>query len=285
MDNKPLQSDVSERETTTTNKFSDFVRLHENRELFMMPNPWDAGSTRIFSQLGFKALATTSGGMAYSLGKRDGHVTREEAIEHCRDIAAATPLPVSADLENGYGDSPESIADMITAIAATGVAGCSIEDYTGDPDSAIYDSSLAVERIQAAHEARLTMANDFVLTARCEKYLWNEKDPDAVIERLQAFESVGADVLFAPGMNDLRDIELLMQSVTKPVNVIMSSPDLPYGLDELKALGVRRVSVGSSIAQLVYGKAIAAIKEIAETGTFRFVQEAMDYEVLEAWLK
>lgn len=285
MDNKRLQSDVSERETTTTNKFSDFVRLHENRELFVMPNPWDAGSTRIFSQLGFKALATTSGGMAYSLGKRDGHVTREEAIEHCRDIAAATPLPVSADLENGYGDSPESIADMITAIAATGVAGCSIEDYTGDPDSAIYDSSLAVERIQAAHEARLTMANDFVLTARCEKYLWNEKDPDAVIERLQAFESVGADVLFAPGMNDLRDIELLMQSVTKPVNVIMSSPDLPYGLDELKALGVRRVSVGSSIAQLVYGKAIAAIKEIAETGTFRFVQEAMDYEVLEAWFK
>ncbi len=285
MDNKPLQSDVSERETTTTNKFSDFVRLHENRELFVMPNPWDAGSTRIFSQLGFKALATTSGGMAYSLGKRDGHVTREEAIEHCRDIAAATPLPVSADLENGYGDSPESIADMITAIAATGVAGCSIEDYTGDPDSAIYDSSLAVERIQAAHEARLTMANDFVLPARCEKYLWNEKDPDAVIERLQAFESVGADVLFAPGMNDLRDIELLMQSVTKPVNVIMSSPDLPYGLDELKALGVRRVSVGSSIAQLVYGKAIAAIKEIAETGTFRFVQEAMDYEVLEAWFK
>ncbi len=285
MDNKRLQSDVSERETTTTNKFSDFVRLHENRELIVMPNPWDAGSTRIFSQLGFKALATTSGGMAYSLGKRDGHVTREEAIEHCRDIAAATPLPVSADLENGYGDSPESIADMITAIAATGVAGCSIEDYTGDPDSAIYDSSLAVERIQAAHEARLTMANDFVLTARCEKYLWNEKDPDAVIERLQAFESVGADVLFAPGMNDLRDIELLMQSVTKPVNVIMSSPDLPYGLDELKALGVRRVSVGSSIAQLVYGKAIAAIKEIAETGTFRFVQEAMDYEVLEAWLK
>ncbi len=285
MDNKPLQSDVSERETTTTNKFSDFVRLHENRELFVMPNPWDAGSTRIFSQLGFKALATTSGGMAYSLGKRDGHVTREEAIEHCRDIAAATPLPVSADLENGYGDSPESIADMITAIAATGVAGCSIEDYTGDPDSAIYDSSLAVERIQAAHEARLTMANDFVLTARCEKYLWNEKDPDAVIERLQAFESVGADVLFAPGMNDLRDIELLMQSVTKPVNVIMSSPDLPYGLDELKALGVRRVSVGSSIAQLVYGKAIAAIKEIAETGTFRFVQEATDYEALEAWFK
>lgn len=285
MDNKPLQSDVSERETITKNKFSDFVRLHENRELFVMPNPWDAGSTRIFSQLGFKALATTSGGMAYSLGKRDGHVTREEAIEHCRDIAAATPLPVSADLENGYGDSPESIADMITAIAATGVAGCSIEDYTGDPDSAMYDSRLAVERIQAAHEARLKMANDFVLTARCEKYLWNEKDPDVVIERLQAFESVGADVLFAPGMNDLRDIELLMQSVTKSVNVIMSSPDLPYGLDELKALGVRRVSVGSSIAQLVYGKAIAAIKEIAETGTFRFVQEATDYESLEAWFK
>lgn len=283
MDNKPVQRGVGAQDTNSTNKYSDFARLHQSSELFVMPNPWDAGSTRIFSQLGFKALATTSGGMANSLGKRDGHVTREEAIEHCSDIAAATPLPVSADLENGYGDSPESIADMITEIAATGVAGCSIEDYTGDPDSAIYDSGLAVERIQAAHEARLKLDNDFVLTARCEKFLWNEKDPDAVIKRLQAFESVGADVLFAPGMDSLRDIELLMQSVTKPVNVIMSSPELPYGLDELRALGVSRVSIGSSIAQLVYGKAIVAIKELAESGTFGFLHDAMDYEALEAW--
>lgn len=268
-----------------TNKFSDFVRLHQNTELFVMPNPWDVGSTCIFSQLGFKALATTSGGMAYSLGKPDGQVNREEAIKHCHDIASATSLPVSADLENGYGDSPELVADMITAIATTGVAGCSIEDHTGNPDSPIYESSLAVERVQAAHEARLKLDNDFVLTARCEKFLWGEKDLDAVIERLQAFESVGADVLFAPGIEDIQDIELLLQSVTKPVNVLMSSPDLPYGLDELQELGVRRVSIGSSIAQLAYGKAITAIKELAESGTFRFVDDAMDYEELEAWFK
>ncbi len=268
-----------------TNKFSEFARLHQDKEFFVMPNPWDVGSTRIFSQLSFKALATTSGGMAYSLGKPDGQVTRDEAIKHCCDIASATTLPVSADLEKGYGDSPESIADMITAIATTGVAGCSIEDYTGNPNSAIYDSSLAVERIQAAHEARLKLDNDFVLTARCEKFLWNEKDRDAVIERLHAFESAGADVLFAPGMEDLHDIELLLHSVSKPVNVIMSSPDLTYGLDELKELGVTRVSIGSSIAQLVYGKAITAIKELAESGTFNFVHDAMDYEELEAWFK
>ncbi|MBX2839616.1 MAG: isocitrate lyase/phosphoenolpyruvate mutase family protein [Gammaproteobacteria bacterium] len=270
---------------TIAKKFSEFAQLHRNNELFVMPNPWDIGSTRIFSQLGFKALATTSGGMAYAIGKPDGQVTREEAIRHCREIAAATSLPVSADLENGYCDAPDAVAELITDVGTTGVAGCSIEDYSGDPQSPIYDSSLAVERIQAAHEARLTFDFDFVLTARCEKFLWNEKDPDAVIKRLQAFESAGADVLFAPGMNDLQDIERLMQSVSKPVNVVMSSPSITFGLDELRELGVRRVSIGSSIAQLVYGKAISAIKELADSGTFNFVHEAMNYEELEAWYR
>jgi len=270
---------------SNTNKYSEFVRLHQDTELFVIPNPWDIGSTRIFSQLGFKALATTSGGMAYALGKPDGQATRDDAVKHCREIASATTLPVSADIENGYGDSPEIVADMIIEIAATGVAGCSIEDYSRNPDSPIYDRSLAIERIQAAHEARLKLDNDFVLTARCEKFVWNQNDPDAVIERLQAFESAGADVLFAPGMNDLKDIELLLKSVTKPVNVIMSSPNLSYGLDELRELGVRRVSIGSSIAQLVYGKAIAAIKELATSGTFNFVHDAMDYDELEGWFK
>lgn len=270
---------------SNTDKFSEFVRLHQDKELFVMPNPWDIGSTRIFSQLGFKALATTSGGMAYSIGKRDGEVTKDEAIKHCIEIAAATALPVSADLENGFGDSPEAVADTITAIGATGVAGGSIEDYTGNPKSAIYDTSLAVERIQAANEARKKLDNDFVLTARCEKFVWGENDVDAVIERFQAFESAGADVLFAPGMNDLKDIKLLLQSVSIPINVLMSSPNLPYGLDELRELGVRRVSIGSSIAQIVYGKTITAIKELAESGTFNFVHDAMDYEELESWYK
>lgn len=262
---------------------SDFRKLHESAELFVMPNPWDAGSAKIFAGSGFKALATTSGGMAYSLGKRDGHVTRDEALEHCVNIVAATSLPVSADLEKGYGDSPDEVASMIIAVAETGVAGCSIEDYSGNPQSAIFDTTLAVDRIQAAHEARLSLPNDFVLTARCEKFLWNERELDAVIDRLQAFETAGADVLFAPGVQDIRDIERLVGALEKPVNVVMSTPNLPYGLAELREIGVSRVSIGSAIAQLIYGTAIHAITELAEHGTFDFLTGAMGYEELEGW--
>lgn len=262
---------------------SAFRNLHNCPDLFVMPNPWDAGTAKIFSRCGFKALATTSGGMAYSLGKRDGFVTREEALRHCSEIVTATDLPVSADLEKGYGDSPEEVADIITAVATTGVAGCSIEDYTGDPASAIFETTKAVERIQAAHEARLALPNDFVLTARCEKFLWNEPDLDAVIDRLQAFEKAGADVLFAPGIEKLEDIERLVQALTKPVSVVMSTPDTPYGLPELQQIGVRPISIGSAMAQLIFGTAIKAIKEIAEFGTFNFVNDAMDYEELESW--
>ncbi len=262
---------------------SEFRKLHESTDLFVMPNPWDAGSAKIFSGCGFKALATTSGGMAYSLGKRDGHVTRDEALRHCSDIVAATHLPVSADLEKGYGDSPEEVAKMIIAVAATGVAGCSIEDHTGNPELPIFDKSLAIERIQAAHEARVSLPDDFVLTARCEKFLWNEPELDNVIERLQAFESAGADVLFAPGIEDLSDIESVVRALNKPVNVVMSAPNLPYGLPELREIGVRRISIGSAMAQLIYGTAIAAISELAESGTFNFVKDAMEFEELESW--
>lgn len=263
---------------------SAFRQLHESPDLFVMPNPWDAGTARIFTGCGFKALATTSGGMAYSLGKRDGYVTREEALRHCSDIVAATDLPVSADLEKGYGDTPEEVADMIIAVAATGVAGCSIEDYTGNPESPIFDSTLAIERIQAAHEARLNLPDDFVLTARCEKFLWNEPQLDAVINRLQAFEKAGADVLFAPGIEVLEDIQRVVCALQNPVNVVMSTPNLAYGLPELRAIGVRRVSIGSGMAQLIYGSAINAAKELAESGTFDFLDGAIDYEELEGWM-
>ena len=262
---------------------SEFRNLHDLPDLFVMPNPWDAGSARIFTHCGFKALATTSGGMAYSMGRRDGHVTKDEALQHCRNIVAATDLPVSADLEKGYGDSPEDVAEMIIAVAATGVAGCSIEDYTGNPDLAIFDSTLAIERIQAAHEARSSLPDDFVLTARCEKYLWNEPELDQVIDRLQAFEAAGADVLFAPGIENLGDIESVVRALKKPVNVLMSNPKLPYGLPELRKIGVRRISLGSVMAQLVYGTTIAAISEVAESGTFNFTKDAMDYDELEKW--
>lgn len=261
----------------------EFRRLHESRELFVMPNPWDIGTAKIFSQCGFKALATTSGGMAYALGKRDGFVARDDALRHCADLAKATDLPLSADLEKGYGDSPEEVATMITAVAATGVAGCSIEDYTGNPEAAIFDRSLAIERIQAAHEARLALTDDFVLTARCEKFVWNEPELDAVIERLQAFEKAGADVLFAPGIERLEDIKTIVTALENPVSVLMSTPNLSYGLPELQAIGVSRVSIGSSMAQLIYGNAIKAIGELAQSGTFNFLNEAMDYAELESW--
>lgn len=267
-----------------SSKGTVFRKLHESSELFIMPNPWDVGTTRIFSQCGFKALATSSGGLAYSLGKKDGlGVSREEALQHSADMVAATSLPVSADLENGYGDTPDEIAKIITDVSKTGVAGCSIEDYTGNSDFPIYDETLAIERIQAAHEARLSLTEDFVLTARCEKFVWGQTDIDAVIERLKAFERAGADVLFAPGVQDIEDIKLLVYELTKPVNILMSTPKLPYGISELKEIGVKRVSIGSAIAQLIYGTAIEAITEISEHSTFNFLDSVIHYEKLENW--
>lgn len=261
------------------NTGSVFRELHQSPELFIMSNPWDAGSARIFSRCGFKALATTSGGMAYSMGKRDGYVSKDEALQHCSEIVAATSLPVSADLEKGYGDSPKDVAEIIGEVAATGVAGCSIEDYTGNPEKPMFDSTLAIERIQAASEARDSLTADFVLTARCEKYLRNEPELDRVIERLQAFEAAGADVLFAPGVNNLDDIKTIIQALEKPYNVVLSTPNLPYGIAELQEIGVHRVSLGSAMAQLIYGTTIKAIREVTESGTFGFVKNAMDYEV------
>ena len=248
-----------------------------------MPNPWDRGSARIFSQCGFKALATTSGGMAYSLGKRDGFVTREEALQHCRDIVSATDLPVSADLEKGFGDTPEAVAMMIRDVAGTGVAGCSIEDYTGNPERAIFDQNLAVERIAAAVEVKKSFDADFVLTARCEAYLWNQGERDSVLRRLQRFAEAGADVVFSPGMDYLVDIETLVQSVPVPVNVVVSSPNRPFEVSDLEGIGVKRISIGSSMAQLIYGSVIEAVSEFAKTKSLEFVSKAMPYEELEAW--
>lgn len=264
-------------------KFKIFRSLHDDGGMFVMPNPWDIGSTRIFSQCGFKALATTSGGMAYALGQRDGFVGREQVLQHCCDIASATDLPVSADLENGYGDSPEEVAQIIRDVAATGVAGCSIEDYTGDPANPIFDETLAVERIQAAVEAKNSLDHDFVLTARCESYVWTKGEFDPVVRRLQAFERAGADIVFTPGMQDLSDIKTLVQAMTIPVNVIVSSPNLGYEISDLQEIGVRRISIGSVMAQLIYGTVIDTITNFAETGNLDFTARAMDYEKLEAW--
>ncbi|MGI9405427.1 MAG: isocitrate lyase/PEP mutase family protein [Hyphomicrobiaceae bacterium] len=260
-----------------------FRALHEERGAFVIPNPWDVGSARILAGMGFKALATTSGGMAYALGKRDGAVSRDEALDHCRDIVSATPLPVSADLEKGFGDTPEQMSDIITAAAETELAGCSIEDYTGNPDAPIYDQSLAVERIKAASEACRSLSADFVLTARCESLVWTKPVLDDVIGRLQAYEAAGADVLFAPGLDDFESIRTVVSAISKPVNVIMSTPGLPFGVKELSEIGVKRISIGSAFAQLAYGSLIAAAEEIATTGHFSFTKDAIDYEKLESF--
>ncbi len=267
-------------------KPSDIFRsLHEQSGAFVMPNPWDVGSARILAGMGFKALATTSGGMAYSLGKPDGQVSREQAFRHYGDMVAATSLPVSADFEKGYGDSPESVFETITDAGAIGLAGGSIEDYTGRPDAPIFDLTLAIERIEAASEACRKLSKDFVLTARCETLVWGGTSVDEVITRLQAFESAGADVLFAPGLSDFEVIREVCSAVSKPVNVLMSTPDLAFGVSDLADVGVKRISIGSAFAQVAYGSLIKAAREIAENGSFKFTKDAIDYVELEAFFE
>ena len=259
-----------------------FRRLHEGPGAFIIPNPWDVGTARMFAALGFSALATTSAGMAFALGKADGDVGWNDVLAHCRMIVEATPLPVSADLERGIGDSPDSAAETVVAAAGIGLAGCSLEDYSGDASQPIYDVSLAVERIQAAAEAARALPEDFVLTARCENFLHGRPDLDDTIRRLQAYEQAGADVLYAPGLRDLETIRTVCSSVTKPVNVIMGLPGTTFGVANLEAAGVRRISVGSALARLAYGAVATAAQEMRERGTFTFAEGIIGFAALEA---
>ncbi|RBP14307.1 2-methylisocitrate lyase-like PEP mutase family enzyme [Roseiarcus fermentans] len=261
-------------------KGAAFRKLHDSPGAFIIPNPWDVGTARILAALGFPALATTSAGMAFSLGVADGRVSWEHTLDHCRALVAATALPVSADLERGLGDSPESAAQTIRAAARIGLAGCSLEDHTGDRDRPIYDFALAVERIAAAAEARRALPRDFVLTARCENFLWGRPDLDDTVRRLQAFEKAGADVLYAPGLHDLATIRAVCDAVSKPVNVVMGMPGATFGLSELAEAGVKRVSVGSALARLAYGAFVAAAREMKSAGSFSFSQRAMGFSEL-----
>jgi 2-methylisocitrate lyase-like PEP mutase family enzyme len=267
-----------------TDRGAKFRALHEREGAFIIPNPWDIGSARILAALGFEALATTSAGMAFSLGLPDGAVTKEAALAHCRAIVAATALPVSADLEKGFGDSPEAVAETIAAAAATGLAGCSIEDHTGDPAAPIFAFELAVERIAAAVAACRALPRDFVLTARCENLLWGRDDLEDTIRRLQAYAAAGADVLYAPGLRDLESIRTVCASVDKPVNVIMGLPGASFTLDDLAAAGVKRVSVGSALARVALGAFVAAAREMADTGTFTFAWDAIGFRDVERLL-
>lgn len=259
-----------------------FRKMHHEDGAFVIPNPWDIGTARILASMGFRALATTSAGMAFALGRPEGRVSQDEVLAHCRMIVEATDLPVSADLEKGFGDTPVAVADTIRSAAATGLAGCSIEDHTNRRDDPIFPFALAVERIQAAVEACRGLGHDFVLTARAENFLWDRPDLDDTIKRLKAFEDAGADVLYAPGLHDLGTIRTVCDALEKPVNVVMGMPGATFGVEELAAAGVKRISVGAALARTALGAFMRASREIAEQGTFTFAGKAAGFAELEA---
>jgi 2-methylisocitrate lyase-like PEP mutase family enzyme len=259
---------------TQQDKSSRFVQLHAQPQCFLIPNPWDAGSARLLEAMGFQALATTSAGFAFSRGKPDMGVTREEKMLHLRELCAATSLPVNADLQNGFGDRPEDAAETIRLAAQAGAVGGSIEDSTGRADDAIYDIGLARERVRAAAEAAKSAGFKFMLTGRAENFLWGRNDLADTIRRLQAYQEAGADVLYAPGLRTLEDIRTVLASVDRPLNVLMGMAGVTITLAQLQALGVRRVSVGGSLARVAYGALERAGQELREQGTFSFGGEA-----------
>lgn len=256
-------------------KFERLKALHQRDEAFVIPNPWDAGSARILANLGFEALATTSAGYAFSRGKRDSFasLTRGEILDNAAEIVGATDLPVSADLEDGFGAAPEICAETIRLACEVGLVGGSIEDATGEPARPIYDLSHSVERVQAAAEAARKLP--FLLTARAENFLWERPDLDDTIKRLQAFSAAGADVLYAPGLPDIDAIRTICAAVDKPVNVVMGLKGPRYSVAELSAAGVRRVSVGGSFARAALGALLRAAEEVKSSGTFTYAADAI----------
>lgn len=278
-------SDSVSGHSTPAAKREQFRHLHSRPGLFVIPNPWDAGSARILTSLGFEALATTSAGLAFSLGRRDmgGGVTRQHVLDNARAIVEATHLPVSADLQDGFGPAPDECAAMIRLAAETGLAGGSIEDASGDPSHPVYELSHAVARIEAAVET--ARSSSFVLTARAENFLCGRPDLNDTIRRLQAFSAAGADVLFAPGLPDLDAIGAVCSAVDRPVNVVMGLTGLPLTLDELREAGVKRVSVGGSFARAALGALSAAAREVRERGTFTYAHHAIPHAEVTALMR
>src|ERR1700741_4460511 len=246
---------------TQFDKAIAFRALHDRLGAFVIPNPWDAGSARILVGLGFEALATSSAASAGVLGRRDGMVTRDEALAHARGIVEAADVPVSADLRKGFGDSPEAVAETIRLAAETGLAGGSIEDATGDRDRPLFDFDHAVERVAAAAEAAPALSFPFVLTARTENFLRGKLDLDDTIRRLQAFEKAGADVLFAPGLPDLESVRAVCAAVSKPVNFMAGIKGRSFTVAELEVAGVNRISVAPSLYRAAMTGLIDAERE------------------------
>lgn len=260
---------------TQREKAAVFEALHRGPGAFVIPNPWDAGSARILDGMGFKALATSSGASAGVLGRRDGKVSREEAMAHARAIVAGTDLPVSADLEKGFGDTPSVVAETIRLAAEAGLVGGSIEDATGNSEKPLYDLGLAVERVAAAVEAARGLPFKFTLTARAENYLRGNPDLDDTIRRLQAFEKAGADVLFAPGLPDLSAVRAVCAALSKPVNFMAGIPGRSFTVAEVEAAGARRISVGASFYRAAINGLVDAASEVRDTGTFRYLERTL----------
>lgn len=274
--------------TAQTARAERFHFLHTRPGAFVIPNPWDAGSAKMLAALGFEALATTSAGFAFSLGLPDaeGAIDRADTLRNARAIVEATTLPVSADLENGFGDDPEACAETIRLGAEAGLVGGSIEDATGRVEDPIYPFALSVDRVAAAVKATRALTFPFVLTARAENLINGRPDLADTIRRLQAFAEAGADVLYAPGLRTRDDIARVVKAVApKPVNVVMGLSGAHFSLAELDALGVKRVSVGSALARAAYGAFLAAGREIREHGTFTFSAQAVPYATLNAIFK
>jgi 2-methylisocitrate lyase-like PEP mutase family enzyme len=269
---------------TREQKYKAFKALHERDGIFIIPNPWNAGTAKILTALGFEALATTSAGYAFSIGRQDSNsqVTRAGTLANAKEIVDATHLPVSADMQDGFGPSPESCSEMIQLASAIGLAGGSIEDATGDPASPIYDFQLAVERVAAAAETAHT--HQFLLTARAENFLHGRPNLDDTIRRLQSFADVGADVLYAPGLSTLESIREVCASVSKPVNVLMGFQGATFSLEELAAAGAKRISVGGSLARAALGAFVRAAREIKDKGTFTYSADAISHADANAFM-
>ncbi len=257
---------------TQSEKAAIFLALHQRDEPLLMPNPWDLGSAKLFESLGFAALATTSSGFAATLGRRDGGVSRDEAIGHAAAMAASTDLPISADLENCFADDPAGVAETVRMAVGAGLAGCSVEDFTGRPDDPIYDRSLAVERVAAAAEAAHSGPVHLVLTARAENHLHGRPYLADTISRLQDYAAAGADVRFAPGVRQRDELAELVQAVGRPVNAL-AMPGIA-GVAELAAIGIRRISVGGSLAYVALNAAAKAATELRDQGTFGYLEDA-----------
>ncbi|MBS1717767.1 MAG: isocitrate lyase/phosphoenolpyruvate mutase family protein [Armatimonadetes bacterium] len=262
---------------TQAEKALAFRDLHQRDSAFIIPNPFDVGSALLLQHLGFEALATSSAGHAYSFGRPDGGVSREEVFEHARLVCAATDLPVSADMENGFGEDLKAVEETYRLAAVVGLAGASIEDVSHRPEAQSYEISEAADRVRAAVAAVRNLGFPFTITARCENYLVGKPDLADTIRRLQAYQEAGADVLFAPGLASLSDIAELVRSVDRPVNVIMGLAGVKLTLNELSAVGVKRISVGSSLARVAYSGFMRAAQSMQETGSFGFADGAVSY--------